>query len=441
MNLLKRSATSVSVIFIFAFAIRVLVFWALQAHVRVPVVTNFPFGYETGRIARSIAEGKGFSSPLSIETGPTAWLTPIFPYLLAGVFKLFGVYTYKSLLVITVLNDGFSALTCIPIFFIGKRVAGTGLGAGAAWYWALYPYAILVPFKWIWDTSLAALAAALILWATLEIRDSTRLRDWIGYGLLWGTALMVNASIFALAPFLFLWLALDLRVKSRRWIQLPAVALVFLGIVCVPWTTRNYVVFHRVIPFRSNFGLELWLGNNDQVPDTWAGDLHPNDYPPEREKFARLGEIEYMKEKQSEAIHFMETHPADTLRFFWRRFADNWLGTWDPIQDFWGGLPLASRMYLVSNISLVLLGLSGLLFLYREKNPYAFPLATFPLIYPIVYYITHTSPRYRHPIDPVLVVLATFAIAYPARVLARRKQPGHFPLAETCPATDPGTPL
>jgi hypothetical protein len=439
MSLLKRTFTSLSVIVVFAFAVRILVFWALQAHSRVPVVTNLPFGYETGRIARSIAEGKGFSSPLSIETGPTAWLTPAFPYLLAGVFKLFGVYSYRSLMAIVTLDAIFSALTCIPVFYIAKRLAGTVVGACAAWYWAIFPNAILISFEWIWDTSLSALAAALILWATLAIADSKRLKNWIGYGLLWGAGLMVNAAIFALTPFLFVWIALRVRGKNigQMWLKLPAVALIFMGLVCVPWTVRNYVVFHHVIPFRSNFGLELWLGNNDRVPDTWAGDLHPNDYAPEREKYARLGEIEYMRQKQSEAIQFMESHPRDTLRFFWRRFADNWMGTWEPIQDTWTNMPLAYRAFFVSNISLSLLGLLGLLVMYRENNEYAFPLATFPLIYPIVYYVTHSSLRYRHPIDPAMVVLAVFALAYPARVWLQRRRDAELRASVTGTTPDP----
>jgi hypothetical protein len=177
-----------------------------------------------------------------------------------------------------------------------------------------------------------------------------------------------------------------------------------------------------VIPFRSNFGLELWLGNNDQVPDTFAGFLHPNDYPPEREKFAQLGEIEYMRQKQSEAFQFMRSHPRDTARFIWRRFVDNWIGMWDPVQDMWHALILKGRLFLISNLFVSLFGLLGLLLIYREKNPYAFPIAMFPLIYPIVYYLTHTSLRYRHPMDPVLMVSAAYVIAYPALVMARRKQ-------------------
>src|SRR4029077_18421492 len=51
------------------------------------------FGFEVGRIARSIAAGHGYANPFSAETGPTAWMTPVYPYLLAATFKLFGIYS------------------------------------------------------------------------------------------------------------------------------------------------------------------------------------------------------------------------------------------------------------------------------------------------------------------------------------------------------------
>src|SRR6202140_1431064 len=51
---------------------------------------HFQFGWEMGRIARSIAEGYGFSSPTDLPTGPSAWAPPLYPYILAEVFRLFG---------------------------------------------------------------------------------------------------------------------------------------------------------------------------------------------------------------------------------------------------------------------------------------------------------------------------------------------------------------
>ena len=37
---------------------------------------NFSFGWEMGRIGRSLAQGQGFSNPFSEITGPTAWEPP-----------------------------------------------------------------------------------------------------------------------------------------------------------------------------------------------------------------------------------------------------------------------------------------------------------------------------------------------------------------------------
>src|SRR5208282_1284824 len=54
---------------------------------------HFNFGWEMGRIGRSNVLGKGFSSPYEGNTGPTAWEPPLYPYLIAGVFKFVGIYT------------------------------------------------------------------------------------------------------------------------------------------------------------------------------------------------------------------------------------------------------------------------------------------------------------------------------------------------------------
>src|ERR1700675_3107275 len=51
------------------------------------------FAGEAGRIGRSLVNGQGFSSPFFGETGPTALMAPAYCYLVAAVFKTFGVYT------------------------------------------------------------------------------------------------------------------------------------------------------------------------------------------------------------------------------------------------------------------------------------------------------------------------------------------------------------
>src|SRR5215510_9042505 len=66
-------------------------------------------GWETGSIAYSVATGQGFSSPFHGNTGPTAWVAPLYPYLVAGVFKVFGIYSSLSIWMLLALNSLFSA--------------------------------------------------------------------------------------------------------------------------------------------------------------------------------------------------------------------------------------------------------------------------------------------------------------------------------------------
>ena len=122
----------------------------------------------------------------------------------------------------------------------------------------------------LWDTSLAALLSATLLWATLELAESKRWRDWSRYGLLWGFTLMTNPSLGSLLPFLLGWAAYrayradqeEREIKFRP--MKPALASAGIAILCcVPWTVRNYAVFHRFVPLRSNLPLELYIGNNE----------------------------------------------------------------------------------------------------------------------------------------------------------------------------------
>ena len=56
-----------------ALALRIAVMFFLLPEQLSPERNHWQFGYEAGKIALSIAQGHGFSSPLFEETGPTAW--------------------------------------------------------------------------------------------------------------------------------------------------------------------------------------------------------------------------------------------------------------------------------------------------------------------------------------------------------------------------------
>jgi len=409
---LRAAATSLCVILSVTLLLRLGFLWEYTHEHPRQAVSVIPFLFESGNIAHSLATGNGFSSPFRVETGPTAWLPPVYPLLLAGVFRVFGVYTFPSYLAAVFLNIIFVTLTCIPIYFAGKRIGGLGVAAGAAWLWAVFPNAILIPIESMWDACLSALLAATILWATIALAESRRLRDWCGYGLLWGIALLTNTTLAALLPFLLGWLAWRAHKQHEAWIGRVCLSAGVAVLCCVPWTIRNYEVFHEFVPVRSILGLQLWLGNNDHTQDVFLGDLHPIYNAEERAKYIQVGEPAYMRAKQSEAVHYMLAHPAREAHLIWNRFIAVWSGgTPNPVADFLNVRSAWFRFVLLFNIFVAVGALFGILALFRGRSLYAFPAAVFPVVFPWAYYLTLVLPRYRLPIDPIVMLLTAVALA------------------------------
>src|SRR5215469_1385408 len=109
---------------------------AAMSYVMLAIVvpgTDWTASGETARIAASVASGRGFSSPFREPTGPSAWVPPAYPYLLAGIFRIFGIFTVASYWVVVGFNIIVHASTCIVLY----QVAGEAFGRRTGWYAAM----------------------------------------------------------------------------------------------------------------------------------------------------------------------------------------------------------------------------------------------------------------------------------------------------------------
>jgi hypothetical protein len=290
----------------------------------------------------------------------------------------------------------------------------------------------MMPFEWIWDTSLSALLAAMILWATLELAESQRWLDWGVYGVLWGLALMTNPALGVLLPFLLGWVVFHrCRESAARWKHVALAAGIAI-LCCVPWTIRNYVVFHRLIPVRSNLPFELWLGNNDIFDEHARNGRKSITRTEEARSYAQLGETAYMQKKWQLAISFMRAHPGLELRLTGRKFTAFWMGTESPLRNFHETDSYLIRTILLTSFVSGIGALFGIVALSRNQNrttqgrgdrrgraegqgtaqiarPLTWPVAVFPVLFPCLYCVTHADLRYRHPIDPIVSLLTAIA--------------------------------
>jgi hypothetical protein len=406
----RPAATSLTLILLVALGLRLGFAWHEERKIPPDLVGTVPFLNETGNVARSLAVGNGFGSVFRNDTGPTAWLTPIYPLLVAGIFRVFGIFTARSFFAVVLLNILFSTATCVPIFWTGKRISGLSVASGAAWLWAVFPNAIVIPYEWVWDTSLSALLGATILLGTLRLAESARLRDWCVYGLLWGLTLMTNPSLGSLLPFLLGWVVYRARQQESPQWERPLLCAAIVILCCAPWTIRNYVVFHRFIPTRSNLSFELWIGNNEVFDENSRDVLARVTSYEQVKRYTQLGEIAFLDDKWTKAIQFMRTHPRLELDLTGQRIVSFWMGTETPLRSFIDTDSTFIRGILLLNLLATLGTVIGVVALWRRRSVFAFPVAVFPAIFPLLYYVTHASLRYRHPLDPVILLMTSLAL-------------------------------
>ena len=394
-----------------------------------PAIDHWSFGYETGKIAYSIVSGHGFSNPMTLYTGPTAMLTPVYPYLVAAIFKLFGIYSKASAIVLLSLNSLFSALTCVPVYFIAQRSFGNRSAKIAAWIWAFFPYAIFLSASMIWETCLTTLLLCLILWSSFQLDDATGLSAWMGWGLLFGITGLTNPAVLLLFPLLLGRICYRRSRDKREWVVRALASLLVVVVTLLPWQLRN----KRDVWALSSPTGHFLVGDVDRKPRRQLFPLDEPNSPSDREcqetrQFLTLGEVGYMEQKRRLVLAFIGDHPGWFAIQTARRFAYTWTGVWGlpqhPIGEPFDPDEPFDPAHIVFCTALSGLAFFGLRRAFVERSELRWIYASVLASFPVIYYVTVPHVRYRHPMDPLITILAAYACSqWRARAAWRERGP------------------
>jgi hypothetical protein len=432
-------------------AVRVLYITLAHSYHFRTFLDHFQFGWEVGRIARALATGHGYADPFTGHTGSTAWSPPLYPLMLAGVFKLFGIYTPLSAWAILVVNSIFSAAIAPAVYEIAARCydvrssnPNRSVALWSGWLWALYPAASQYAVHWVWETSVTAGLFAWTLVLALRIRGigdqpattaaptpaprkTTAL--WAVFGILWAMIYLSNPTLVLFLPICGIWMLLGTRGKAAtndraphpsrflRWvgtykfraaIARAALAAILFLICIAPWIYRNWLAFHAFIPSRSNFGAELYqsmLPEHEGFP--WGITVSFVENDPEYLSYKVLGEISYVQQKSELAHALIQAHPRRFVDYALKRVYFFWVGVPHPMEKGLKGW----FVEIVREMDFCFLSLAGLmglaLSLYR-RIPAAGLFAWAFLLLPIPYYFITSGARFRHPLEPLICILAVY---------------------------------
>jgi 4-amino-4-deoxy-L-arabinose transferase-like glycosyltransferase len=400
----KRIAASPLVIFGAAFVTR----WAGATY-----ILSTRFGpqllfrkNEPSHIAAALVSGLGFSSPYAgAPTAPTAQQPPIYPLILAGIFKVFGSYSVASAWTAVLINVLAGAVTAVLLYYVGRLHFGETVGILAAWFWVL---------PWMYQTNafsvsltnayLAALGLTAVFLVPKTLEGNWR---WLVLGIYSGLLVLLQPSLLPLVLVYGGWLAWPRAGSPRAGSTRVLIAVAGVVLALAPWTIRNYVTFERFIPLRDNLGLELWLGNRPGMQGTvdFSGDFPDND----PSNYARLGELRFMDGKFDAAREFIVSHPASFAGRVLRRVVEFW---YVPYPFPW--------------IGVAVFGWLGAGWAIRNGRGWVWLIML--AVYPLVYYVTHNFSTYRHPIEPLIILLAAYAMVEIIAATTEKAGTREFPI-------------
>jgi 4-amino-4-deoxy-L-arabinose transferase-like glycosyltransferase len=318
---------------------------------------------------------------------------PVYPYFIAALYVLFG-----SLTAIKVAQCLLGATLALAVGRIGVVAFGERAGLVAAGIAAFYPELVwfsvhfwaetvfVVLLWWAFERLLEADARASARWAAVA-------------GLLWGLAVLTRETVLYFLPLAAVWLAWRRPGGRRRAATLIAATL----LVVLPWTLRNWMIFHTFIPVSTAGALNLWQGNTylsrqEVYEEYWS--VH-----------GRAQKYEHTRRRAIESI--VERQPLWIFEKFRDEMPAYWAAHGQPIVHIErGAYGTVSRSRAVAAIVVVLAPYLGVLALFvvgvaaLPRGRPAVLLLAFLVFYVLLHVAAHGYPRYRVPSLPVLFLVA-----------------------------------
>jgi tetratricopeptide (TPR) repeat protein len=344
---------------------------------------------------------------------------PLYPYFLGVIYSVAG----RDLVVVRIVQSVLGSIACVLIAHAVGRLFGRRAAIVAGIIAALYPASIFFDGL-IQKTALDGFLTSLALWIVTGILTrGSKPADWLGLGLVMGALSLTRENALALAAALLVW------ALVRSWkveVPLPARAapaaafVIGLAILLAPVAIRNALVGGGFYLTTSQFGPNLYLGNNPRTDGT-AGSLIAGRGSAEYERQDAIdlaeratgrvltpGEVSSYWTDQT--LQFIRAQPGAWLRLMARKTALLWnsyeaFDTESQESHAEWSLPLRSLAWIGHFGVLVPLAVFGLWATWDDRRRLAI-LYAIVAVYAASVVMFFIYARYRYPLVPFLIVFA-----------------------------------
>jgi 4-amino-4-deoxy-L-arabinose transferase-like glycosyltransferase len=349
------------------------------------------------------------------------FLRPLYPYLLAGVYAVFGPHV----LAVQLLQALLSAISCLLLFLVTRRFFDITAASIAAVAYALTGILVFYTGTLLY-VEITVLLSLLSVWLVLVAGRRTWV--WLLAGLSLGTLVICRPELLAVLPFMLLWLWRR-KTSGRHLLVLTATTL--LTVATVP--VRNYLVARDPVLFTAHSGINFYYGNNPAADGTWqpTAELERGvGFSHQRlKRVSRTIDGKELKWSQAsafwtrKAIAYIIGHPGGYVKLLGRKFL-LFLSNYEVPNDYYPetgrffSLPL--KLAFVNYALLLALASAGMIWAWPRRReallPYLFVGAY--LLSSLLFYVLS---RLRAPVMPFLMMFAGFAVSELLTAVRQRK--------------------
>jgi 4-amino-4-deoxy-L-arabinose transferase-like glycosyltransferase len=342
---------------------------------------------------------------------PTVFITPVYPFFLAGIFKIFG-YGFSGFQAARIIQAVLSSVTIILVFLIAKRLFDKKTALISAFLVSFYFPNIVTTGYFLTETLFSTLLA-LLIYLSFRFSSAASLKelDFGLLGIIWAIAALCRPTIALYPAILFLYLFASKRINLKKAMKLGASMTISFIILMSPWWLRNYREYNEFIPLAASSG-------NPMLQGTYINYLQT----PENIVYYKLGknafetnkiEVEVARKRMRDGFkqnfaEYLKWYTVGKTKLFW--------GTVFYWREFMG----ISLYAVIPMHYLILLGFAGIFMASYLKFPTHILIPGLLFYFNTVHCYYMAFDRYAFPIIPLLCVYTGYFISSIFKIVYRK---------------------
>jgi 4-amino-4-deoxy-L-arabinose transferase-like glycosyltransferase len=390
-------------ILLVALALRLAAAWALGDQVRGLSGAHDEITYDT--LGYRFASGHGMSFPEPWypwipPDKPQSYFSFSFSAMLSGIYALTGHHPLFARLWMALLSVVIVGL----IYMLGERFFNRRVALLGAAIAAVYAYLIFYGVVLVTETPftlfvLLAIYVANDVAGRVQRNAQTTYWHMAALGAALAGGVLMRQSLLLFVPVLLCWLAFKLPPGHR--LRLLSIPLLILAAAIIPFSIRNYLLWHKFMLLETQFGHVFWNGNH---PDH-HGNFHPfKVFPIPTEVLASQNDVVMTDALLRLALQHIWQDPMDFVWLTVTRLRE--LFTFWPTSD--SGLAANLLRLFSFGLFVPFMAIGAALNLRRLGE--LMPVYLFMAVHIGVHAISWSMVRYRMPVEPFLILFAAWTL-------------------------------